>query len=97
MAGEQYRRSVGVPPGPSVGVGNAAPPTSWTRTSRSPTSAFVALALDGKTAAADEFVIALEMTLTGQKVVPGFVQTAMENERVCDAFTPGAGITTGAG
>ncbi len=47
---------------------------------------FVALFLDGKTFAADELVIALGITLTGEKVLLGFVQTGTENERVCTAF-----------
>ncbi len=46
----------------------------------------VALVLDGKTFAADEMVIALGVTLTGEKVLLGFVQTATENEPVCAAF-----------
>ncbi len=46
----------------------------------------VALVLDGKTCAADEVVIALGITATGEKVVLGFVQTATENERVCATF-----------
>lgn len=46
----------------------------------------VALLLDGKTFAADSMVIALGITLTGEKVVLGFVQTATENIRVCRAF-----------
>jgi putative transposase len=46
----------------------------------------VALLLDGKTFARDSMVIALGVTLTGEKVVLGFVQTATENERVCAAF-----------
>lgn len=46
----------------------------------------VALVLDGKTFAQDRMVIALGVTLTGAKVVLGFVQTATENERVCAAF-----------
>jgi transposase-like protein len=47
---------------------------------------FVALVLDGKTCAADELVIALGITVTGEKVLLGFVQTATENEQVCAAF-----------
>jgi transposase-like protein len=47
---------------------------------------FVALVLDGKTFADDAMVIALGITLAGQKVMLGFVQTASENERVCAAF-----------
>lgn len=46
----------------------------------------VAVILDGKTFAQDRMVIALGVTLTGEKVVLGFVQTATENERVCAAF-----------
>jgi transposase-like protein len=46
----------------------------------------VALLLDGKTFAADEMVVALGITLTGEKVILGFVQTASENEKVCSAF-----------
>lgn len=46
----------------------------------------VALVLDGKTFAADEMVIALGITVTGEKVLLGFVQTATENETVCAAF-----------
>jgi len=34
-------------------------------------------------------VIALGVTIKGEKVVPGFVQTATENERVCSAFLGG--------
>jgi transposase-like protein len=45
-----------------------------------------ALLLDGKTFAADEMVIALGVTLTGEKVLLGFVQTGTENEQVCAAF-----------
>ncbi len=46
----------------------------------------VALVLDGKSFAQDSMVIALGVTLTGEKVILGFVQTATENERVCAAF-----------
>ncbi len=46
----------------------------------------VALVLDGKTFADDALVIALGITLRGEKVILGFVQTASENERVCAAF-----------
>ena len=42
--------------------------------------------LDGKTFAHDAMVIALGITLQGQKKILGFVQTATENERVCAAF-----------
>jgi transposase-like protein len=46
----------------------------------------VALFLDGKTFAEDTMVIALGVTLGGQKVVLGFVQTGTENAKVCTAF-----------
>lgn len=47
---------------------------------------FVALFLDGKTFAEDELVLALGITVRGEKVVLGFVETATENEAVCTAF-----------
>ena len=46
----------------------------------------VALFLDGKTFGDDQMVIALGVTLEGNKVILGFVQTATENEAVCSAF-----------
>ena len=46
----------------------------------------VALFLDGKTFGDDAMVIALGVTMKGDKVVLGFVQTATENERVCSQF-----------
>jgi len=49
----------------------------------------VALFLDGKTFGEDEMVIAMGVTLEGQKVILGFVQTATENESVCSAFLRG--------
>ncbi len=47
---------------------------------------FIALFLDGKTFAEDELVLALGITVCGEKVVLGFVQTATENEAVVTAF-----------
>lgn len=49
----------------------------------------VAIFLDGKTFGEDEMVIALGITLEGQKVILGFVQTGTENESVCSAFLRG--------
>jgi transposase-like protein len=49
----------------------------------------VAIFLDGKTFGKDEMVIAMGVTLEGQKVILGFVQTATENEAVCSAFLRG--------
>jgi transposase-like protein len=46
----------------------------------------VGLFLDGKTFGADEMVIALGVTLSGDKVLLGFVQTATENAAVCTRF-----------
>src|SRR5574337_270883 len=50
------------------------------------TTDLVVLLLDGKTFAEDSMVIALGITLTGEKVILGFVQTATENETVCATF-----------
>jgi len=47
---------------------------------------FVALFLDGKTFPEDEMIIALGITLSGEKVILGFVQTGTENESVCSEF-----------
>jgi putative transposase len=49
-------------------------------------SDFVALFMDGKTFAEDEMVIALGVTITGEKVILGLVQTATENEKVIKEF-----------
>jgi putative transposase len=46
----------------------------------------VALLLDGKTLAEDEMVAAVGVTITGEKVLLGFVQTATENRKVCAGF-----------
>ena len=47
---------------------------------------FVALFMDGKVFAEDEIIIALGVTLTGEKVMLGLVQTATENEKVIKEF-----------
>ena len=49
----------------------------------------VGIFLDGKTFGEDEIVIALGVTLQGNKVVLGFVQTGTENETVCSQFLRG--------
>jgi transposase-like protein len=46
----------------------------------------VALFLDGKSFADDEMVIALGVTMAGEKVILGFVQTDTENKRACSVF-----------
>ena len=46
----------------------------------------VALFLDGKTFAEDTMVVALGMTLEGEKVLLGFVQTGTENGAVVERF-----------
>lgn len=47
------------------------------------------LFLDGKSFGDDEMLIALGVTISGEKVVLGFVQTATENAPVCAAFLRG--------
>ena len=46
----------------------------------------VALFIDGKTFADQEMIIALGVTIEGDKIPIGFVQAATENERVCRQF-----------
>ena len=46
----------------------------------------VAMLLDGKAFAEDKIVVAVGVTMTGEKVLLGFVQTATENRKVCAAF-----------
>ena len=46
----------------------------------------VALFLDGKSFADEQIIIALGVTVDGQKIPLGFVQAATENERVCRRF-----------
>ncbi len=46
----------------------------------------VALFLDGKSLAQDAMVVAVGVTLQGEKVILGIVQTATENERVIKEF-----------
>ena len=47
---------------------------------------FVVLFIDGKSFAEDEMIIALGITLDGEKVILGFVQSGTENERVIKGF-----------
>lgn len=49
----------------------------------------VGMFLDGKTFGEDEIVIALGVTMKGDKVILGFVQTGTENEAVCSPFLRG--------
>src|SRR6516164_964756 len=56
----------------------------------------VALLLDGKTFGEDEMVAAVGVTITGEKVLLGFVQTATENRKVCAAFLRQLIVTDGA-
>ena len=46
----------------------------------------VALFLDGKSFADEQIIIALGVTLDGQKIPLGFVEAVTENERVCRRF-----------
>jgi len=48
-----------------------------------------AIFLDGKGFGEDEMVIALGITMTGHKIILGFVQTATENETACTQFLLG--------
>ena len=43
----------------------------------------VVLIIDGKTFAEDEMIIAMGVTMEGEKKILGFVQASTENERVC--------------
>jgi transposase-like protein len=47
---------------------------------------FVAMFLDGKRFAEDEMVVAMGVTLAGDKIFLGYVQTATENETSCGEF-----------
>ena len=51
--------------------------------------ACVALVLDGKTFQDDTLVVALGITVQGEKVVLGFVETGTENETACAEFLQG--------
>ena len=47
---------------------------------------FVALFIDGKSFAEDEMIIALGVTMAGEKIPLGFIQAGSENERVVKEF-----------
>jgi len=47
---------------------------------------FVALFIDGKSFADDEMIIALGVTVSGEKIPLGFIQAATENDRVLKSF-----------
>ena len=47
---------------------------------------FVTLILDGKSLAHEQVLIAIGVTVDGQKVILGFEQTATENAKVCSQF-----------
>ncbi len=47
---------------------------------------FVTLILDGKSLAEQQVLIAVGVTVDGQKVILGFEQTATENAKVCNQF-----------
>lgn len=49
----------------------------------------VAIFIDGKFFAENEIVIALGVTITGEKVLLGFVETSTENHKVCKDFLNG--------
>lgn len=47
---------------------------------------FVAIVMDGKYFAKDEMVICVGVTVEGEKMILGFIQTATENEKSCSDF-----------
>lgn len=47
---------------------------------------FVALFLDGKCFAKEQILIALGVTIEGEKIILGFLQASTENEKVCTDF-----------
>lgn len=47
---------------------------------------FVAIVMDGKHFAKDEIVICVGITVEGEKMILGFIQTATENEKSCSDF-----------
>lgn len=49
----------------------------------------IALFIDGKSFAEDEMIIALGVTMEGEKIPLGFIQAATENERVVKEFLSG--------
>ncbi len=49
----------------------------------------VVIVIDGKTFKEDEMIIALGVTVGGEKVVLGFTQAGAENARVCKEFLSG--------
>lgn len=49
----------------------------------------VAIVMDGKTFARNQVVIALGVTLEGEKVLLGFVEASTENHRICREFLRG--------
>lgn len=49
----------------------------------------VAIFIDGKFFAENELVIALGVTLSGEKVILGFVETSTENHKICKDFLNG--------
>ena len=49
----------------------------------------MAIFIDGKYFAENELVIALGVTISGEKVILGFVETSTENHKVCKDFLNG--------
>ncbi|MCH8157923.1 MAG: transposase, partial [Nitrospinae bacterium] len=49
----------------------------------------LAIFIDGKSFADNEIIIALGITLEGQKIVLGFIESSTENHRVCRDFLNG--------
>jgi putative transposase len=55
---------------------------------------FIALVMDGKAFGDDELIIALGVTISGEKIPLGFVQSGAENARVTKDFLPESCIKT---
>lgn len=47
---------------------------------------YIALFIDGKSFSMEQMIVAVGVTITGEKKILGLIQTAGENERVCHEF-----------
>jgi putative transposase len=95
-----YEAAAGAVPG-AIGLSSSTVSRTFTRTSAQQLQALqerdlqeldiVAVFLDGKTFADMTMVIAVGITLTGEKHILGFVETGTENEAVLTPFLQGLG------
>ena len=49
----------------------------------------IAIFIDGKHFAGNEIIIAVGVTITGEKIILGFVESGTENQEVCKDFMQG--------